>query len=74
MDYAERIKELREDKDWNQTQVANFLQVGQKTYSGYELKKSRIPVNSLITLAKIYDVDLNYICGISNEKRPYPKK
>ena len=74
MDYAERIRGLREDKDWNQTQVANILHVGQKTYSDYELKKTRIPVDSLIILAKLYNVDMNYICGISNEKRPCPKK
>ena len=74
MDYAERIKELREDKNWNQTQVANALSVGQKTYSDYELKKIRIPVDSLIILAKLYDVDLNYICGVSNEKSSFPRK
>ena len=74
MDYAERIRALREDNDWNQTQVANVLRVGQKTYSDYELRKTRIPVDSLIILAKLYDVDLNYISGISNERRMYPKK
>jgi len=74
MDYAERIRALREDKDWNQTQVANVLHVRQKTYSDYELKKIRIPMDSLIILAKLYDVDLNYISGISNEKKTYPKK
>ena len=73
MDYAERIRGLRMDKDWNQTQVAAFLSVGQKTYPDYERKKIRIPIDSLIILAKLYDVDLNYICGISDEKRPYPK-
>ena len=41
MDYAERMRGLREDKDWNQTRVANILRVGQKTYSDYELKKTR---------------------------------
>ena len=74
MDYAERMRYLREDRDWNQTQVADILRVGQKTYSDYELKKIRIPADSLIILAKLYDVDLNYICGISNEKKPYPKR
>ena len=74
MDYAERMRNLRVDKDWNQTQIAIMLRVGQKTYSDYELRKTRIPVDSLMILAKLYDVDMNYICGISNEKRPYPKK
>ena len=74
MDCVERMRGLREDKDWNQTKVANILNIGQKTYSDYELRKSRIPVESLIILAKLYDVDMNYICGISNEKRPYPTR
>ena len=74
MDYAERIRNLREDKDWNQIYIADILKVGQKTYSDYELKKIRIPMDSLIILAKLYNVDLNYICGISEEARPYPKK
>ncbi len=74
MDYAERIRGLREDKDWNQTKVAEILCVGQKTYSDYELKKIRIPMDSMIILAKVYNVDLNYICGISDEKRPFPSK
>lgn len=74
MDYTERIRGLREDKDLSQTSVAKLISVGQKTYSDYELKKTRIPLESIIILAEFYDVDLNYICGVSNEKRPFPKK
>ncbi|MCL2883929.1 MAG: helix-turn-helix domain-containing protein [Oscillospiraceae bacterium] len=74
MDCAERIRDLREDRDWSQKQVADILQIRQTTYSDYEHRRIRIPVDSLILLAKAYDVDLNYICGISKEKKPYPKK
>ena len=74
MHYSEIIRNLREDKDWNQTQIANILHIGQKTYSDYELRKTRVPVDSLIILAELYDVDMNYICGISNERKYYPKK
>jgi len=74
MDYAERIRGIREDSDLNQTQVAEILNVCQRTYSDYEIKKTRIPLESVIKLAKFYNVDMNYICGISNEMRPYPKK
>ena len=73
MDYAERIRSLREDNDWTQTKVAKLLNVGQKTYSDYELKKIKIPVDSLILLARLYDVDLNYICGASDERKRYPR-
>lgn len=71
-DYADRMRALREDKDLKQIQVAELLHVGQKTYSDYETRKIRIPLESMIKLAKFCNVDLNYICGISNEKRNYP--
>lgn len=71
-DYADRMRALREDKDLKQIQIAELLHVGQKTYSDYETRKIRIPLESMIKLAKFYNVDLNYICGISNEKRNYP--
>ncbi|RPF43166.1 helix-turn-helix protein [Hydrogenoanaerobacterium saccharovorans] len=71
-DYAHRMRALREDKDLKQIQIAELLHVGQKTYSDYETRKIRIPLESMIKLAKFYNVDLNYICGISSEKRNYP--
>ncbi len=74
MDYLERIKALRQDADLNQTQVAHAIHVAQTTYSDYEKGKVRIPVECLIALAKFYDVDLNYIAGISNIKHKYPAK
>lgn len=74
MTYQQRIRALREDNDYTQTYVASLLNVGQRTYADYELGKTRIPVDSLITLAKLYNVDMNYITGISNSKLPYPQK
>ena len=74
MDVTERIRELREDLDKNQTEIARLLNVGQKTYSDYELGKTRIPLDSVIILARYYDVDMNYICGVSSTKNPFPKK
>lgn len=73
MNYTERIKSLREDNDYNQTFVANAIHVAQTTYSDYEKGKVRIPIECLIELAKLYNVDLNYIAGISNIKREYPQ-
>ena len=72
--YAERIRALREDNDLSQQYVANLLHVGQRTYSDYERGRIRIPVEALITLAKYYDIDMNYICGLSKVKHPFPKK
>ena len=74
MTYIERIRALREDNDFNQTEIAEILNVGQKTYSDYELGKTRIPIDSIIKLAKHYNVSLDYICGVSNVKNEYPKE
>ena len=74
MDVIERIRDLREDNDRKQTEIAALLYVGQNAYSDYETRKTRIPVESLIILAKYYNVDMNYICGITNEKKSFPKR
>lgn len=70
--YTERIKALRSDHDLNQTQVARAIHVAQTTYSDYEKGKVRIPVECLIQLAKFYDVDMNYITGVSDTLQPFP--
>ena len=74
MCYTERIRALREDNDLTQARVAQLLKVGQKTYSDYELGKTRIPVDSLIALAKLYNVSMDYICGVSDTRKPFPQK
>lgn len=74
MRYTERIRALREDHDKTQTEIAALLKVGQKTYSDYELGKTRIPVESLILLAKMYNVDMDYICGVSDIRNEFPRK
>ncbi len=73
MNYAERIRALREDNDKTQTEVAMLLKVGQRTYCDYELGKTRIPVDSLIILAELYDVSMDYICGVSDIRTPFPR-
>lgn len=74
MEYAERIRALREDHDYKQSVLAELLHVAQNTYSGYENGKIEIPIKSVIILAKFYDVDANYILGISDIKNTYPIK
>lgn len=68
-----RIRDLREDKDMNQTQVAKLLNTTQKVYSRYETGERTLPLQHLITLAKYYNVSLDYLCGLTQEKRPFPK-
>ena len=74
MNYTERLKALREDNDYNQTTIAKAIHVAQTTYSDYEKGKVRIPLECLIELAKFYNVDMNYISGISDIKNTYPEK
>ena len=74
MNWQSRIRSLREDHDYTQTYIASLLNVGQRTYADYELGKTRIPVDSLIILAKFYNVDMNYICGLTKEKNIFPKE
>ena len=72
MRYNERIREIREDFFLTQKEVAGILNVVQRTYSDYESGKTRILVDSLLVLAKYYNVSLDYITGASNVKNPYP--
>ena len=74
MNYASRIRALREDSDKTQTEIAQLLKVGQRTYCDYELGKTRIPVDSLIILADLYNVSMDYICGLSDVKGCFPRK
>ena len=74
MKYNERIRELREDNRFTQQNIASILSVGQRTYSDYESGKTRIPVDSLIILAKHYNVSVDYISGASNVMLPYPER
>ncbi|MEL7609966.1 MAG: helix-turn-helix transcriptional regulator [Bacillota bacterium] len=72
--YTNRIRELREDHDLTQTAVSGLLNIGQKTYSDYELEKTRIPLDSMLILAKYYNVSMDYISGASDIETPYPRK
>lgn len=74
MNYTERIRALWEDRDKTQAEIAQLLNVGQKTYSDYELGKTRIPVDSLILLARLYNVSMDYICGTSDVRTHFPRK
>ena len=70
----ERIREIREDNSLTQQKVADLLHVGQRTYADYESGKTRIPVDSLLILARYYNVSVDYISGASNVKTKYPQK
>ncbi len=69
-----RLKDLREDSDLTQSTVADYLHIKQNTYSQYENEKRQIPLELLIALANYYDTSLDYLVGLTDVKKSYPKK
>ena len=67
-----RLRDLREDADLNQTQVAKFLGMSQTGYSKYETEENDIPTQVLIKLAKFYHTSTDYLLGLTDEKKAYP--
>ena len=66
-----RLKDLREDLDIKQKEIADYLHIKQNTYSQYENGQRQLPIDSLIMLAKFYHVSTDYILGLTNIKTPY---
>ena len=69
-----RLKDLREDSDLTQSTLANYLHIKQNTYSQYENGQRQIPLELLVMLAEFYGTSLDYIVGLTDVKKPYPKK
>lgn len=66
-----RIRDLREDRDLNQTQVASMLGMSQTGYSKYETGENDIPTGILIKLARFYNTSIDYLLGETNQKERY---
>ena len=68
--YVDRIRELREDNDFTQKEIADFLKTTQQVYSRYEKGINEIPIRHIIALSRFYNVSCDYILGETNN----PKK
>ena len=68
------LRDLREDNDLTQTNIAKLLNIKQNTYSQYESGVRQIPIDTIVKLCKFYNTSVDYIIGLTNEKRPYPRK
>ena len=64
---------MREDRDLLQKDLANFLQCTQVSYSYYEIGKRDIPTDVLIKLATFYETSIDYLLGITDISKPYPR-
>lgn len=73
INYYPRLRDLREDRDLSQQQVADFLGMKQPQYSRYERGLRDIPTDILIRLAIFYKTSTDYILGLTNEQTPYPQ-
>ena len=69
-----RIRDMREDRDLLQKDLANYLQCTQVSYSHYELGKRDIPTDVLIKLAQFYQTSTDYLLELTDERKPYPSK
>lgn len=69
-----RIRNLREDADLSQEQLAKLLNISQTTYSRYESGHIDIPSQSLVKLAQYYSTSIDYLVGLTNQKNAYPRK
>lgn len=72
--YLKRLKDLREDNDKLQNDIAEILQITRQQYSLYELGKRDLPIDLLNILATFYNTSTDYIIGRTNIKDAYPKK
>ena len=72
--YYPRLRDLREDHDLSQQQVADFLGMKQPQYSRYERGLRDIPTDVLIRLAHLYKTSTDYLLGLTNNHRAYPQK
>ena len=72
MEYP-RIRSMREDKDLTQEDMARIINVAQRTYSGYENGTRNIPVQAVVKLALYHKVSIDYLLGLTNTQKPYPR-
>ena len=69
-----RIRDLREDRDLKQKEIAEYLVCDQSLYSKYERGERELPVRLAISLAEFYRVSVDYLVGLTDEVTPYPRK
>ncbi len=69
-----RIRDLREDKDWTQQKIADMLFINRRTYAAYENGINSMTPETLIKLARIHNVSIDYLLELTDVKTPYPKR
>lgn len=70
MQYAQRLKDLREDRDLTQEEIARVIKTSQSYYAQYENGKRELPFSRAIELARFYNVSLDYLAGLTDSQKP----
>ena len=68
-----RIRDLRKDRDLSQAEIAKHLGMSQTGYSKYETGENDIPTQILIALAKFFQTSIDYLLGLTDVRKPYPR-
>lgn len=72
--HYERIRNLRIDRDLTQQEIAEVLHIKQNTYSQYETGTLNYPLEVVAALAQFYGTSVDYLLGLTDEQRPYPRR
>ena len=72
--YFQRLKDIREDRELTQTQIALILNMKQQQYARYESGINEIPFSYIIKLATFYNVPIDYLANLTDEIKPYKRK
>ena len=70
----DRIRALREDSDKTQQDMADLLHINRRTYAAYENGVNAVPLDILIKLTEVYHTSADYLLGLTDETRPYPRR
>lgn len=68
-----KIRDLREDQDLSQQQIADYLMCDQSLYSKYEREERAVPLEIVVKLAAYYHTSIDYLVGLTDQKTPYPR-
>lgn len=69
----ERLREIREDNDYKQIDIAKVLKITQAQYCRYEIGVNSIPIEKIVILAKFYNTSVDYLLGLTDNRKPYTK-
>ena len=74
MDYRERLRNIREDRDLTQAEIGKLLNKSQQGYNHIEIGRAELKIEDLVTLCQFYNLSADYIIGLVNKPRPFQEK